>query len=406
MAVRMVFDKDGAKRKHSFKRGIMRSHARLTYEQAQEAFNGNPSEAAEPVLDILQNIYAAYGALKKAREARQPLDIDLPERRVHVNDKGEVTKITIRERFDAHKLIEEYMVAANVAAAQALSEKGVQTIIRRHEEPSREKLQGLADFLPALNLKFSLGQRATPARFNKLLTQARDKDYEDTVSMAVLRSQSQAFYTPDGSGHFGLNLDHYGHFTSPIRRYADLVLHRALIATFGLGDDGTTPKETSKLKEIGEHISATERRAMVAERDAKDRYIAAFLEKRVGAVFEARISGATKFGLFITLIETGADGLIPARGLGHEYFAFDEKSKSLIGSESGDTYKFGRLVKVKLVEATPVTGGLLFDMVSKPEKGKPLKRNHRSSGRSGYGQGGYGRGGAKSRGAKHARKRR
>ena len=407
MAVRMVLDKNGVKRKHSFKRGIMRSHARLTYGQAQEAFEGNAGEAAEPVLDILQNIYAAYGAMKKARAQRQPLAIELPERRVHVNDAGEVTSISIRERFDAHKLIEEFMVAANVAAAEALSAKGVQTIIRRHEEPAREKLQGLCDFLPALNLKFSLGERATPARFNKLLAQAQDKDLAETVSMAVLRSQSQAFYTPDGSGHFGLNLEHYGHFTSPIRRYADLVLHRALIKTFELGEDGTTAEEASRLKEIGEHISATERRAMVAERDAKDRYIAAFLEKRVGAVFEARISGATKFGLFITLSETGADGLITARSLGHEYYVFDEKTKALIGAESGDTYKFGRLVKVKLIEATPVTGGLLFEMVSKPEKGKPPKRNHRggASGSGGYGRGGGG-GRGKSRGAKHARKRR
>ncbi len=403
MAVRMVFDKHGVKRKHSFKRGIMRSHARLTYEQAQEAFDGNPGQAAEPVLDILQNIYAAYGSLKKARTQRQPLAIELPERRVHINEAGDVSKITIRARFDAHKLIEEFMVAANVAAAEALSEKNVQTIIRRHEEPAREKLQGLCDFLPALNLKFSLGERASPARFNKLLDQARAKDFEETVSMAVLRSQSQAYYSPEGSGHFGLNLEHYGHFTSPIRRYADLVLHRALIATFGLGDDGTTPEEAARLKETAEHISATERRAMVAERDAKDRYIAAFLEKRVGATFDARISGATKFGLFITLTETGADGLIPARSLGHEYFAFDEKTKALIGVESGDTYKFGRLVKVRLEEATPVTGGLLFEMVSKPEKGKPPKRNHRGN----SGTGGYGRNrSGKSRGAKHARKRR
>lgn len=405
MAVRMVFDKHGAKRKHSFKRGIMRSHARLTYEQAQEAFDGNPGEAAKPVLDILQNIYAAYGALKTARELRQPLAIELPERRVHINDDGEVSEITVKARFDAHKLIEEYMVAANVAAAQALSEKGVSTIIRRHEEPAREKLQGLADFLPALNLKFSIGERASPARFNKLLAQARDKDFEETVSMAVLRSQSQAYYTPEGSGHFGLNLEHYGHFTSPIRRYSDLVLHRALIATFKLGDDGTTAEESARLKETAEHISATERRAMVAERDAKDRYIAAFLEKRVGAVFDARISGATKFGLFVTLSETGADGLIPARSLGEEYYVFDEKSKSLIGAQSGNTFKFGRLVKVRLEEATPVTGGLIFEMVSKAEKGKPPKRNHRSASSSGSGAGGYG-GRGKSSGAKHARKRR
>ena len=393
MAVRMVFDKTGVKLRHTFKRGIMRSHARLTYGQAQEAFEGRPGKAAEPVLDILQNIYAAYNVLQKGRQARAPLAIELPERRVHVNAKGEVTKITLRDRFDAHKLVEEFMVQANVCAAESLADKKTPAIVRLHEPPAREKLQGLVDFLPALDLKFSLGERATTARFNRLLEQAGQKDLSETVSMAVLRSQSQAVYSPDKGGHFGLNLTHYAHFTSPIRRYADLIVHRALIDAFDLGEDGMDKESASRLKEIAEHISSTERKAMVAERDAKDRYIAAFLSSRIGAEFDARITGVTKFGLFITLDETGADGLITAASLGREYFSFDEKTKSLIGSESGDTYRFGRPVKVRLEEASPVTGGLRFNMVSKPEKGKPLSRNNR--------------GGVKSRGrgAKHSRKR-
>ena len=374
MAVRMSFDKAGHKTGHKFHRGIMRSHARLTYAQAQEAFDGNPGKAALPVEDILKDIYLAYKTLRKAREQRAPLGIELPERRVHVNDKGEVTKVTVRERFDAHKLVEEFMVQANVAAAEALSAKGVATIVRVHEPPSREKLQGLSDFLPAMGLKWSLGERPSTKRLNTLLKQAAEKDLSETVGMAVLRSQSQAVYDPDPKGHFGLNLTDYAHFTSPIRRYADLVVHRALIATFGLGEDGTTEREQSRLKEIAEHISGTERRAMAAERDAKDRYIAAFLEDRVGATFEARITGVTKFGLFITLDETGADGLITARSLGHEYFVFDEKRKALIGAESGGTYRFGRKVKVRLQEATPITGGLIFEILTKPEPGKKPKR--------------------------------
>ncbi len=393
MAVRMVFDKKGHKITHKFHRGLMRSHARLTYAQAQDGFMGSPGDAAQPVLDVLQNLYAAYGVLKKARAEREPLAIELPERRVHVNEKGEVTKITIRDRFDAHKLIEEFMVQANVAAAEVLSKKNVQTIIRLHEAPDRDKLQGLMDFLPALDLKFTLSERVTPKRFNRLLKQAEDKDLAETVGMAVLRSQSQAVYSAEGSGHFGLNLYHYAHFTSPIRRYADLVVHRALIKTFNLGEDGTTQEEASRLKEIAENISATERRAMVAERDAKDRYIAAYLEKKIGAEFDARITGVTKFGLFITLDETGADGLIPARSLGEEYYAFDEKKKALIGVESGKTFKFGRQVRVRLQEATPVTGGLVFEMLSKGEPGKAPKRNPR---------GGH----HQSRGNKHSRRRR
>jgi ribonuclease R len=394
MAVRMVFDKTGTKRKHTFKRGMMRSHARLTYQQAQDAFEGRPGEAAEPVLDILQDIYAAYQVMLEGRKRRQPLAIELPERRVHVNEAGEVTKITLRDRFDAHKLVEEFMVQANVAAAEALKEKKQPGIVRFHDEPGREKLQGLVEFLPALDLKFSLGERTTTARFNTLLEQAIRKDLSETVGMAVLRSQSQAVYSADQGGHFGLNLTDYAHFTSPIRRYADLIVHRALIDAYDLGEDGLGKEDSVRLQEIAEHISGTERKAMVAERDAKDRYIAAFLENRVGAEFGARITGVTKFGLFITLDETGADGLIPARNLGHEFYMFEEKARALVGVESGNRYKFGRAVRVRLEEATPVTGGLVFDMVSEPEKGKPPKRNHR-------GGGGY-----KSRGSKHKRKRR
>ena len=383
MAVKMRFRGDGSKIDHVFKRGLMRSHARLTYEQAQEAFDGNPGKAAQPVEDVLKDLFSAYKVLGKGRAARAPLAIDLPERRVHVNDKGLVTKITIRERFDAHKLVEEFMIQANVAAAEALDKKGVTTIVRNHEPPARERLQGLSDFLPAVGLKWALGERASTMRFNKLLELAAENDLSETVGMAVLRSQSQAYYGPDPKGHFGLNLTHYGHFTSPIRRYSDLVLHRALIRTFKLGLDGTTEAEQSRLKEISEHISDTERRAMAAERDAKDRYVAQYLEGRVGAEFEARISGSAKAGLFITLDETGADGFIPARTLGDDYFVFDEKRKALTNVETGGTYRFGRKVKVRLVECTPVTGGMIFEMLTKPEKGPKPKHNPRGGMRGG-----------------------
>ncbi len=383
MAVKITFDHKGDKRAQTFTRGIMRSHARLTYAQAQEGFDGKPGEAAQPVMPILSDIYAAYKVLRKARKARAPLDIELPERRVHVNNKGEVTRVTLRERFDAHKLIEEFMVQANVAAAEVLSEKNVTTIVRVHEPPAREKLQSLSEFLPALGLKWSLGEKVSPRRFNQLLDKARKMDMAEIISMSVLRSQSQAYYGPDPKGHFGLNLTHYAHFTSPIRRYADLVVHRALIATFDLGEDGTTKREQTRLKEISEHISDTERRAASAERDAKDRYIARYLEQRVGAVFQARITGVTKFGLFITLDETGADGLIIARDLGHEYYVFNETSRSLIGENTGNTYRFGRQVEVKLKEADGLTGSLIFEMLSKPEKGEKPKRGARGA-RGGY----------------------
>lgn len=398
MLVNMIFDSGGNKIRHKFHRGIIRSRARLTYRQAQDAFEGQNGPESQDVLPELSNLFSAYKSLRNARNQREPLEIELPERRVKVDENGDVESITVRDRYDAHKLVEEYMVQANVAASEALAQKGVRTLMRFHDTPERQRISDLSEFLPALNLKFSVGERITPKRFNALLRQANEKDLTETVGMAVLRTQAQAFYSAEKMGHFGLNLTHYAHFTSPIRRYADLVVHRALIKAFKLGDGGTTKEEESRLSETGEHISATERRAMVAERDAVDRYIAAYLKDRVGATFKARITGVTKFGLFVTLSETGADGLIPISELGREYFALDEKTKSVIGVESGTTYKFGRQVEVKLKEATPVTGGLIFDMVSKGEPGKPPKGGNR------------GRGGSKSgkkggRGAKHKRKR-
>lgn len=379
LAVRMRFDKDGFKTGHKFHRGIMKSHARLTYGEAQEAFEGNPGEAALPVKDILGDIYTAYKALRSAREQRAPLDIDMPERRVRIGDDGRVSAIEVRERFDAHKLVEECMIQANVAAAEALDKKKQELIYRVHDQPARERLQGLSDFLPAMNMKWTLGERATTKRFNKLLEAARGKDIAEVIGMAVLRTQSQAIYSPKNGGHFGLNLTQYGHFTSPIRRYADLIVHRALIKAFDLGDDGLTSKETAKLQEISEHISDTERRAMAAERGAKDRYIAAYLSDRVDAKFAARISGVTHFGVFITLDETGADGLVPMRELGDEPYKFDEGSRSLIGYNTGGTYKFGGRCIVRLKEATPVSGGLIFTMESPPEPGKKPKGSRSSA---------------------------
>ncbi len=412
MAVRMVFDKGGVSREHHFARGLMRSRARLTYAQAQEGFDGNPGETAKTVQPILQDIFAAYKTLGIARAERAPLAIELPERRVHVDDEGRVASITVKERFDAHKLIEEFMVQANVAAAVALSQANMPTLVRVHEPPQRERLQGLSDFLPAVGMKWALGEAASTRRFNKILSIADEKDLRETVSMAVLRSQSQAFYGPDnqnsGGGHFGLNLTHYAHFTSPIRRYADVVVHRALIKAFDLGDDGTTEREALRLKEIGEHISMTERRAMAAERDAKDRYIAAYLEGEIGAVFDARINGVTNFGLFLTLNETDADGLIPIRTLGAERFYFDEKAKRLIGEQTGTTFRFGAQVKVKLTEASPVTGGLIFEMLTEGEPGKPPKKSHhgRRDFRSGGNKSrGNNNSGARNSGAKHKRRR-
>ena len=388
LAVKMRFNNQGDKISHEFVRGIMRSVARLTYSEAQAVFDGKPVGKAKQVLDVLDNIFAAYKLVKIARSHRSPLEIELAERKVRLDDKGNVVDIIVKERFDAHKLVEEFMIQANVAAAQSLEKSRTALIYRVHEPPEAEKLQSLADFLPAIGLKWSLGERPTPKRFNRLLDIARQKELQDVVSMSILRSQMKAYYSPKNKGHFGLNLTHYAHFTSPIRRYADLIVHRALVRAFGLGQGGLSAEEENRLDEISDHISATERAAIAAERDAIDRYISAYLANQIGAIFSGRITGVTNAGLFIMLDETGADGFVPARNLGFERFVFDERSKSLIGAETGGTYKFGRKVKVKLLEAQPLQGGLIFEMLTKPEAGKPPKyiKNFRRGGHKQYGR--------------------
>ena len=384
LAARMVFDRDGNKRGHRFIRGWMKSAAGLSYAQAQAAIDDQGEGEAQALLeDVLKPLWGAYAALKKARDRREPLEIDAPEKKIEVGEDGRVIGVRVRERFDAHKLIEEMMIQANVAAAEALEAKKTPLIYRIHDEPGSEKLDALADFLPTVGLKWTRGDRVTPARFNRVLKTAADTDHHETVNEVVLRSQSQAVYETDNIGHFGLNLDKYAHFTSPIRRYADLTVHRALIRAYGLGSDGQTDAEAAQLDRIAEETTSNERRAMAAERDAVDRFIASWLSDRVGGEFEGRITGVTRFGLFVRLHETGADGLCPVSSLGDEYYMHDESAHALVGQSSGSRYRLGMAVTVRLVEATPVTGGLIFDMLTAPESGTPPKGRGGRGGRRG-----------------------
>ena len=258
------------------------------------------------------------------------------------------------------------MIQANVCAAETLEQKKTPLIYRVHDTPSQEKMLALADFLSTIGMSWNKGEPPRTDRFNRLLEQTRDTPHGEIVNEVVLRTQMQAHYSPDNIGHFGLNLARYAHFTSPIRRYADLVVHRALIRAEKLGDDGLTDKDAVRLQETAEHITAAERRAMAAERDATDRYVAAFLADRIGAEFEGRITGVTRFGLFIRLEDTGADGLAPVSSLGDEYFVHDDRAHALVGERSGARWRLGREVTVRLTEATPITGGLLFEMLSEP----------------------------------------
>jgi len=278
-----------------------------------------------------------------------------------------------RERFDAHRVIEEFMILANVAAAEALEGARTPLIYRVHDQPDPEKLDSIRDYLGTLDYTLDKGGSVRPANFNQLLKIAETRDQKEMVSEVVLRSQRQAVYSTDNLGHFGLNLSRYAHFTSPIRRYADLTVHRALVKAFKLGESGQSAKEAVILQDIAEQISDLERRAIAAEREANDRYLAGYLEGRVGAEFDARIRGVTKFGLFIMLEETGADGFIPMRSLGFERFRFEERSHSVIGETTGGIYRLGQQVRVRLAEATPLTGSLRFEMLSDALAGEQKK---------------------------------
>ena len=367
LAVRMSFDRTGRKAAHSFHRGLMRSAAKLSYQQVQAAHDGTPDDATGPLMEgVLEPLWAAYGAMLKGRETRSPLAIESTERRVQFGADGKISAITVRESLTSMQLIEEMMIQANVAAAETLEQKKVPLIYRVHDAPSLEKLQNLADFLFTIGLPWSKGEPATTKRFNKLLGETRGGPHAEIVNEVVLRTQMQAHYNSENIGHFGLNLTKYAHFTSPIRRYADLIVHRALIRGLGLGKDGLEDAEIPKLKDTADRITFAERRSMAAERDATDRYVAAFLADRVGAQFEGRVTGVTRFGLFVKLAETGADGLVPVSSLGDEYFIHDDRAHALIGERSGKRYPLGMTATVKLVEATPLTGGLLFEMVSEP----------------------------------------
>lgn len=372
MAVEIQFDKSGTKRSHKFMRALMRSAGALSYEEAQQAIDGNPSDRAAALLEsVLKPLWAAYAALSKARAKRGPLELDLPERKVEIAKDGTVAGIRTKERFDAHKLIEELMIQANVCAAEELEKHKTPLLYRVHDAPSDAKIAALSEFLKTLDIKWPLGERTQTHRFNRLLLDFEDTDNSEAVSEIVLRTQSQAIYSPDNIGHFGLNLKKYAHFTSPIRRYSDLIVHRALISALKFGPDGLTEKQSVQLDEIAEHLVRTERRSMAAEREATDRYLAHFLADRVGAEFEGRITGVTASGLFVRLEETGADGFCPASRISQEYWAYNEAAQALVGDNSGKRYELGQPVTVRLQEVTPLEGGLLLEILSDPRPRKP-----------------------------------
>ncbi|MES2337017.1 MAG: RNB domain-containing ribonuclease [Pseudomonadota bacterium] len=420
LACRLKISAKGKLESWRFSRAVVRLRANIAYEDAQAAIDEHARRAApstvraEPVEahasgtppsaklrtgfdklranglleESLLPLWDCWRALNAAREERAPLDLDLPERRIVLDEQGRILSVAPRERLDAHKLIEDYMIAANVAAAKALEHKKMPVMYRVHEPPAREKLAALKEYLKTFDIEFALGQVIRPATFNQLLARIGDSDFRPQAMEQVLRTQTQAYYGPQNAGHFGLALGSYAHFTSPIRRYADLMVHRALVAGYDLGPGGLTPEESAGFERIGEGISQLERRAMEAERETIDRYVAAYLSEHVGSILDARITGVQSFGFFATVEGIGGDGLVPARDLGSEYFRWDEKGQALVGEHSGTAFTLGQRLQLRLAEANPVSGALRFELPdgkgsagsSEDRRGKPprvLKRRGR-----------------------------
>ncbi|WP_172298587.1 ribonuclease R [Pseudoruegeria sp. HB172150] len=364
IAVEMVLNAAGEKIRHRFTRGLMKSVASLNYGEVQAARDGTPNEKCEPLMDdVIGPLYAAYEAAAKAREARQPLDLDLPERRIELTEEGQVKSVAFRDRLDAHRLIEEFMILANVAAAEELFARRRPLLYRVHEEPDPMRLDALREVAQASGFNLAKGQVLHTRHLNTLLDQAEGTEFDELINMSTLRSMQQAYYAPENFGHFGLALKAYAHFTSPIRRYADLIVHRAQITGHSWGKDGLSPEDIDHLEQTAEHISETERRSMAAERDTNDRYLAAYLADRVGNEFAGRISGIQRFGAFVRLDETGADGLIPIRTMGREFFHYDGQAQTLMGADSGLVLGVGDEVTVRLTEAEPVSGGLMLELL-------------------------------------------
>ncbi|WP_265561814.1 ribonuclease R [Sphingomicrobium arenosum] len=364
MVAHIRVDSGGNIKEFRFSRAKVRIAANIAYEDAQAAIDGEKDRVdSEIVKSALEPLWQCWKVLLQAREAREPLDLDLPERRVQLDEKGRIMSVAPRERLDAHRLVEDYMILANVAAAKALEKKKRPVMYRIHETPGREKLVTLKDYLATFDIPFALGQVVLPKTFNAILAKiGPDHDNRIEITEQILRSQMQARYGPEPLGHFGLSLGSYAHFTSPIRRYADLLVHRSLVDSYGLGEGGINAKQAEDFGKVGEIISSLERRAMEAERETVDRYVAAYLADHVGQLVKARITGVQPFGFFATVQDLGGDGLVLAKTLGREYFHYDEKRQALVGERSGDEYRAGQKLELKLVEADPVSGALRFEL--------------------------------------------
>lgn len=361
LACHMTISKEGRLLKQKFTRAVIHSHARLTYDQVMDAINGNFDDLTEDLWNRnLKDAYACFKVLVKAREQRHALDLDMPETKIIVGANGEIVDVAKRERHDAHRLIEELMIIANVAAAEALEQKKAPCIYRVHPAPSPEKLENLRIVLREYNFKLEKIADINPKHLTGIIKMIHDHPEEELLMQTILRSQQQAVYTPDNDGHFGLSLAKYAHFTSPIRRYSDLIVHRSLIEAYNLPGKGSLKTPRSRFTQLAEHICVTERRSQRAEWDAKDRIVARYYKEKLGRFYEATVMSVQKFGVFVSIEEGVGEGLLPMRYLGDEYFRHDPKRGILQGEKSKKIIKIGDKLRVTLTDADVLSGQLTF----------------------------------------------
>jgi ribonuclease R len=365
---------------YRFYPAVMFSHARLTYTQVWNWLSGEekPGKEHKALLPHLQNLYELFNLLLKNRQKRGAIDFESVETRMFFDDAGKITRIEPVHRNDAHKLIEECMLAANTCAADFLISNKRPGLFRVHEGPTPEKLQALRGFMAEFGLQLGGGDEPQARDYAALLEKIKPRPDAQLLQTVMLRSLKQAMYSPDNAGHFGLAYDHYTHFTSPIRRYPDLMVHRAIKAGLNKEKAGKLP-----LAEIGMHCSATERRADEATRDVEAWLKTYYMRDHVGNVYTGTVSATTSFGIFVALDEVFVEGLVHVTELGQDYFHYDQSKHWLIGERTGKRFRLGDRVTVKVVRADIETSKIDFTLVEEPRASMPAEQQGKKRGGKG-----------------------
>ncbi len=368
LACFMQIDHAGNLLDWDFRRVVIKSAARLTYKETAAALNGEFNTRTKKIFKTaITPLYEAYLALEQARKNRGALELETTEVKIRLDKNGDVAAVEKQESLVSHKMIEEFMIAANVAAARRLQLSTQPTMYRVHDRPPEEKLKEIKPLLDSLKLKLPNAPALKPEHLNRLIRLCRQKNHGGGIDDLVLRLQCQAQYSPQNIGHFGLGLKEYVHFTSPIRRYADLLIHRALINACGLSATQEELPSKRAFAETAEHLCSSERTAATAERDLTARYLSLYLKPLTGTEFEVKISGLTNAGIFVRIENLGAEGLIPMRSLPKDYYVLLDAGSCLKGTANKLKFRFGQTLSAVLCEAAPESGGLIFRYVGKDD---------------------------------------